>query len=483
MNVTVKPLLILLILLILLTPAFWGGSLRAGDMREVQIEAQEAKKALLKRAAQEKAAADKAAAQSRAQIMADRTTLQKAIADLESNVRILENEVRDLTAEHGRLEEKEKSLNEALAQSGGAIKELVGTIRVNAKDIDALVRQNLQTALYGTPDSLLEAVARESRFPAMGDVRQMVNALVGQINSSGEVVLRKGPVIDRAGREVAADLLILGPFTAAYRIADEVGFCNYAAGGGKLYALSRLPPSRMQKQIKRYMDGRSEAVPMDISRGGALRQLTHQLSLWQQLPKGGPIVWPILLILAVGAGIVIERIIFLLRKRMDADDLIQDIETLSKKNHWQACEEACDKHTATPVARVIKAGINCFEMKREEMENALQEAILKEIPPMERFLSTLGMLAAIAPLLGLLGTVTGMIDTFHVITMHGTGDPRLMSGGISEALVTTMLGLAVAIPLMLCQTLLNRTVENRIGEMEEKAVTLVNIIHQNRGAA
>jgi biopolymer transport protein ExbB len=76
-----------------------------------------------------------------------------------------------------------------------------------------------------------------------------------------------------------------------------------------------------------------------------------------------------------------------------------------------------------------------------------------------------------------------MIDTFHVITMHGTGDPRLMSGGISEALVTTMLGLSVAIPLMLSQTLLNRTVDNKIGEMEEKAVSLVNIIHKNRGAA
>jgi biopolymer transport protein ExbB len=88
------------------------------------------------------------------------------------------------------------------------------------------------------------------------------------------------------------------------------------------------------------------------------------------------------------------------------------------------------------------------------MENALQEAILREVPPMERFLSTLGMLAAIAPLLGLLGTVTGMIGTFHVITQHGTGDPRMMSGGISEALVTTMLGLSVAIPIMLAHTLL-----------------------------
>jgi vacuolar-type H+-ATPase subunit E/Vma4 len=159
----------LLILLILVTPTFWGTSLRADDMREVQIQAQETKRALMQRAAEEKAAADKAAAQSRAQIMADRSTLQKAIAGLESSVRILEKEVLDLTAENSRLEEKEKALNEALTQTGGAIKELVGTIRVNAKDIDGLIRQNLQTALDGTPDAFLEAVARESRFPAMGD--------------------------------------------------------------------------------------------------------------------------------------------------------------------------------------------------------------------------------------------------------------------------------------------------------------------------
>jgi len=116
---------------------------------------------------------------------------------------------------------------------------------------------------------------------------------------------------------------------------------------------------------------------------------------------------------------------------------------------------------------VLKAGLECRDMSRTDMENALQEAILNEIPSMERFLSTLGMLAAIAPLLGLLGTVTGMINTFHVINYYGTGDPRMMSGGISEALVTTMLGLSVAIPIMLVHTLLTRKVENTIAQMED----------------
>jgi biopolymer transport protein ExbB len=106
----------------------------------------------------------------------------------------------------------------------------------------------------------------------------------------------------------------------------------------------------------------------------------------------------------------------------------------------------------------------------------LQEAILKELPRLERFLPALNVIAAVAPLLGLLGTVTGMIGTFHVITLYGTGDPRLMAGGISEALVTTMVGLAVAIPVMLIHAFLRRRIEHIVGDMEEKALAMSNII-------
>jgi biopolymer transport protein ExbB len=453
----------------------------AQDMRDLQIQAQEAREALVQDAAEEKAAAEKAAAESRARIMQDRNALESAIAELDEANRQLGKEVNRLREDSQGLDEYEQRLTASLAQTDSMINELVGVIRINAKDVDGLITQNLQTALEEKPTLFLETIAQDQKFPGMEDVRALAQGLLSQMASAGEVVFRKGLIVDRAGHEVEADVLLLGPFTAAYRIGDEVGFCNYSATGRKLYALSRLPDRRMQKQLVRYMDGGSDSVPLDISRGGALRQLTHELKLWEQIPKGGPIVWPILIILAVGVLIVVERVIFLMRKHLDADNLVHIIESHTTRNNWSACEEACDCHAGIPVARVVKAGLSCCHMAREEMENALQEAILKEIPPMERFLSTLGMLAAIAPLLGLLGTVTGMIDTFHVITLHGTGDPRLMSGGISEALVTTMLGLSVAIPLMLSQTLLSRAVDKKIGEMEEKAVTLVNIIHKNRG--
>jgi biopolymer transport protein ExbB len=460
---------------------FLNSPLYGRDMRELQVRAQQAKAVLMEKSAAELKAAQQEAAQSRGRILNDKSALKAAIAGLKAQNQRLRKEVDGLTAEHDALNEKEKILSRKLSEIDSMVRELVGVIRINAKDISAMMNQNLQTAWIEKPSNFLEAIAGQSKFPGMEDIRKMTETLFHQIKISGEVTLKKGIMVNRTGEEVEADILALGCFTAAYRLGGEVGFLNYSEAGQKLYALSRLPSGRLQKQISRYMEGRDEAVPVDISRGAALRQLTHELSLWQQIPKGGPIVWPILAILGLGVVIVIERVIFLLRRRFDADSVINRIDALAAHQDWDACQKACAPYAEKAVVRVVKAGLNCWHLAREEMENALQEAILKEIPPMERYLSTLGMLAAIAPLLGLLGTVTGMIDTFHVITQHGTGDPRMMSGGISVALVTTMLGLSVAIPIMLAHTLLSRAVDNMIGQMEEKAVALVNIVHKNRG--
>ena len=460
---------------------FLSSPLYGRDMRELQVRAQQSKEALMQKAAAELQAAEQEAAQSRGRIINDKSALKTAIAKLQTQNRQLQKEVEKLTVEYRALDEKEKILSQKLAETDSMVRELVGVIRISAKDLSALMNENLQTALAGKTSDFLEAIAGQSKFPGMEDIRKMTETLFDQIKMSGEVSLKKGIMVNRAGGEVEADILSLGCFTGAYRLGREVGFLNYSEAGQKLYALSRLPSGRLQKQISHYMEGRDEAVPMDVSRGAALRQLTHELSLWQQIPKGGPIVWPILAILGLGVAIVIERVIFLLRRRFDADSMIDRINDLAAHQNWDACQKACAPYVEKAVVRVVKAGLNCCHLAREEMENALQEAILKEIPPMERYLSTLGMLAAIAPLLGLLGTVTGMIDTFHVITQHGTGDPRMMSGGISVALVTTMLGLSVAIPILFAHTLLSRAVDNMIGQMEEKAVALVNIVHKNRG--
>ena len=340
--------------------------------------------------------------------------------------------------------------------------------------------QSLQSALEPDRHEFLTPLINQEKFPSMEDIRSMAALLFAEIQSSGEVKLTQGSIVDRHGKERMADLLIIGNFTGMYTLDDETGFLLYSDQSQRFFALSKLPPTRMSKNIKAYMNKASGDVVMDISKGGALRQLTHQLSLWEQIPKGGPIVWPIVGILGLAALILLERLFFLFRKRMNADAFMLKIRKLINEDRWEECRVLLESKQKKLIPKVLLTALEFKDQERVDMENALQEAILGEIPHIERFLSTLGMLAAIAPLLGLLGTVTGMINTFHVITYYGTSDPRMMSGGISEALVTTMLGLSVAIPIMLFHTLLNRRVEMQISKMEEKAVSFVNMVFKNR---
>lgn len=468
-------LILTLTFTILFTLGTGTASEAAEDMRRQQGEARETLQQLKAKAAAEEEAARREAALSREKIATDRATLEQAVRQLEEQTSSLEKKVTALDAEEKRLAEQEKELLAKLAATDAVVRELVGVLRIHAKDLQSLLTGSLQSAFGDQGGPSLSAIAEQSQFPGMEEIAAMNQALRRQLTGGGAVRIAKGPVVDRSGNTVEAEILVLGNFTAAYHLGEEVGFLNYSVAGKKLFALSRLPSRAQQKLLRAYMEGKSEAVVLDITRGAALGQLTHTPTFWQQVQSGGPLVWPILAIFAVASLLIVERLVFLLRNRVNAHLLFDNLAAMAEQGDWRACREHCRKLAGKPLARVLAAGIDHCQGGRELMENGLQEAILREIPPMERFLASLAMLAAIAPLLGLLGTVTGMIDTFHVITQYGTGDPRMMSGGISVALVTTMLGLGVAIPIMLVHTLLNRAVDNRIAELEEKAVALVNL--------
>jgi biopolymer transport protein ExbB len=458
----------------------FNSDILAEDMRSMSQSADRKKQELIRKAQQEKAESLKEQEEIRQKIKSDEDLLVSAIAKLKSENDELEKQLREIETQLIEKAEQEKNLIEKLSEASSEMRELVGFIRVSARDLEGNLNQSPQTAFFPDRIRILEAIKNEKKFPDMADIEKMASLLFEEIMLSGAVNIQKGSIVDRNGTEVEADILMLGNFSAAYRVSSEVGFLLYSDTSKRLFALSKLPGSKHQKYMASYMDGQSDYSPMDISRGGALRQLTHRLSLAEQIHQGGPIVWPIMMILVLGVLIVLERGFFLFRYSINADHFMKCISNSISEGKWDECQTMCIKHETKAVPKIILAGLQAREMDRQDMENSLQESILKEIPRLEKFLSTLGVLAGIAPLLGLLGTVAGMIETFHVITYFGTGDPRMMSGGISEALVTTMLGLSVAIPLMLCHTLLTRRVDVITAQMEEKAVSFVNTVFSYR---
>ncbi|KPA19665.1 MotA/TolQ/ExbB proton channel [Candidatus Magnetomorum sp. HK-1] len=451
----------------------------AKDMRLDVINAEKQKNILIQKALDTENQAKKDSLARHQKIVSDRSALLKAIKKLKNQNKQIKKDIINLDTNISNLKQSEKSLQDDLAENENVNKELSGYIHHSVKSMKSLFNQSIQSALIKNRGAFLTSMT-ENQFPSMDNIQAMVDDLFHEIQLSGEVKRTKGLIVDREGKEINANILILGNFTAMYTLPTESGFLLYSNQSNRLFALSKLPKKRIIAKNQSYIQGKTDDIYMDISKGGALRQLTHALSLWDQIPKGGPIVWPIIAILGLAILIVLERIIFIARKHINTNTFMQKLAQYIHQEQWDDCIQLLKKKNQKLVPKILERAIALRNKSREDMENVLQEAILAEIPRLERFLSTLGMLAAIAPLLGLLGTVTGMINTFHVITYYGTGDPRMMSGGISEALVTTMLGLSVAIPIMLAHTLLTRKIENEIGQMEEKAVSFVNMIFKTR---
>lgn len=472
--------------IVLIIGLVWVPTGNAQDMRETSQNMENQRRALAVKANKEFAGAKAAARAKTAEIQTDKQALKKAVAGLRTSNKKLKINNANLETRIQALRTHGDTLRESLEESRAVNKELAGFVRAYAKDLDSLLVQSLQNALKPDRQKFLVPVINQERFWSMDDLHRMADTLFDEITTSGQVEFHQSPIIDRQGKEQTAKILTLGNFTGIYVLgtesgkAQETGFLLYSDQSQRFFALSKLPSAKLKAQLEDYLSGKAAAVPMDMSRGGALRRYTHELNLADQVPKGGPIVWPILMILGLALLILMERLVFFLRSRVATESFMAEVKTYINTENWEGCHGFMEDRKKGFIPGVLLKALPFRDHTREDMENALQEAILGKIPAIERFLSSLGMLAAIAPLMGLLGTVTGMINTFHVITYYGTGDPRMMSGGISEALVTTMLGLAVAIPIMLCHTLLSRKVEVEISLMEEKAVSFVNLVFKAR---
>ncbi|HOK56059.1 MAG TPA: MotA/TolQ/ExbB proton channel family protein [bacterium] len=200
------------------------------------------------------------------------------------------------------------------------------------------------------------------------------------------------------------------------------------------------------------------------------------MNLWLLAVKGGYIMIPIFICGVLTLAIIIERFIYLKNSQIDSEKFIKDIEDLLKRRKIREAIEKCENQNK-PVPNIIKAGLLKLDRTRDEIKEAIDDTANHQIPELEKYLVILATIAVISPLLGLLGTVTGMIKAFMVIEMkEGLVNPGELARGIWEALVTTVGGLVVAIPAYLSYNYFVSRVNNLILEMEKSATRLIDLI-------
>ncbi len=205
--------------------------------------------------------------------------------------------------------------------------------------------------------------------------------------------------------------------------------------------------------------------------------------MWEFMQKGGPIMWPILLCSVIAFAVVIERLIRLRQEQIDTKSFMEQISKTLKRNKVMEALDLCDR-TGGPIAAILKAGILKHDRPRHEIREAIEDASIHEVPRLERNLPVLATVAHIAPLLGLLGTVTGLLAAFQVIETKASVlnpvNPGDLAGGIWEALLTTVFGLCVAIPTYVAYNYLVSRVDGFVLDMERSATDLLNILGEKR---
>lgn len=205
--------------------------------------------------------------------------------------------------------------------------------------------------------------------------------------------------------------------------------------------------------------------------------------MWEFMQKGGPIMWPILLCSVIAFAIVIERLIALRREQIDTKAFMEQISKSLRRNKIMEAIELCEK-TKGPIANILKAGILKHDRPRQEVREAIEDAAIHEVPRLERNLPVLATVAHVAPLLGLLGTVTGLVAAFQVIESKASTlnpvNPGDLAGGIWQALLATTFGLCVAIPTFVSYNYLVSRVDGFVLDMERSATDLLNILGEKR---
>lgn len=331
--------------------------------------------------------------------------------------------------------------------------------------VEAVVLQ-AQSALK--PYGIEVEADKENYQAALKTIFEKADALIGQLSA---VEVTKAPFYLSDGTERLGTVVKIGNI-ARYGVDAESAGALVPAGEGKFKIYNAPEAAETAKVMAR--SEMPETLNMFIFENSAkeIEDKTEK-TVVSVINSGGIIGWVIMGLGALGLLLALVRFVFLTGSNSATLPLAKETLThLLKDGQEKTLDFLRDKKGAAP--RLFKATVRNIDAEREHVEDVVMESIMHESTRLDRFSSAIMVIAAVSPLLGLLGTVTGMIATFDIITEFGTGDPKLLSGGISIALVTTELGLIVAIPMLLLGNMLSAWAEKIKDGMEHSALHLIN---------
>ena len=364
------------------------------------------------------------------------------------------------------LEEEAKQLEELIKQKRalradrlGSLNELFGHMTSTAGDLRADLETSLVSAQYPGRDKflneLIDKMNSETQLPTTAELEKLWSELLNEIVESGKVTSFTATVADPAGNRTDREVVRIGN----YNLVSDGKYLEYNTSTGALSELARQPATNTSSALSGATDGfvKVGVDPTGPFGGQLLKALIDTPNLYERWQQGG------------GTGYVITGVFcFAL---LIAIFKFFSLTAVSAKVKSQL--KSPTAKTNNPLGRILKVAEDNKGIDVESLELKLEEAVLKERPAIESWLSTIKIISMVAPLLGLLGTVTGMIVVFQAITIYGAGDPKAMAGGISGALVTTVLGLIVAIPTVLIHTFLNGKAKGVTQILDEQSAGII----------
>ena len=358
-----------------------------------------------------------------------------------------------------RFDENEKKLAEAeelLRQRQGNLGELFGVVRQVAGDVAGVLDASLVSAQYPGRSKKLVEMSNEKQLPTIPELEELWYQMQHEMTESGKVVKYTDAVVAVDGTEKQQEVVRIGVFNAV----SNGRFLRYLSETDQLIVLPRQPAKRFTEMAANLQKATSGMVPMavDPSRGSILNLLVQAPNLEERIEQGKEVGYIIIGLAIFGFLIALYRLVALGITGLKVRSQLKHPDQPRKNN---------------PLGRVLLTWKENQDADLETLERKIDEAIVKEVPRLQRGLSIIKILAVIAPLLGLLGTVTGMIQTFQSITLFGTGDPKLMAGGISQALITTVLGLIAAIPLTFLHAWVSSRSKTLVQVLEEQSAGII----------